>query len=129
MDVRVICATNVNLGALVEAKQFRMDLFYRLEVFPIELPTLQARVEDVEQLAQHFLSLLSEEAGMPQKRISDASMDLLKRRAWQGNVRELQHAMERAFILSGDEMLLRAEHFPQSGMESSSREHARRDAA
>src|SRR4029077_13705173 len=64
VDVRVICATNVNLGERVEAKQFRMDLFYRLEVFPIALPSLQAREGDIEKLAEHFLGMLGEESGM-----------------------------------------------------------------
>jgi transcriptional regulator with GAF, ATPase, and Fis domain len=127
VDVRVICATNVNLGALVEAKQFRMDLYYRLEVFPIGLPSLQERGGDIEKLADHFLALLGEESGMPGKRLSEDAVALLKRRAWPGNVRELQHAMERAFILSGEELLLEAEHFPRPAMETGQRERARRD--
>ena len=114
VDVRVVCATNVNLGALVEAKQFRMDLYYRLEVFPIALPALQGREGDIERLADHFLELLSEESGLALKRLSDGAVDLLKRRNWPGNVRELQHALERAFILSGEEEWLGVEHFPRA---------------
>lgn len=129
VDVRVICATNASLGALVEAKQFRMDLYYRLEVFPIALPPLHARVDDIERLAGHFLCLLSGEVGLAPKRISESALNLLKRRVWPGNVRELQHAIERAFILSGNEELLRAEHFPRPGMEAELREIARRDVA
>ncbi len=129
VDVRVICATNVNLGALVEAKQFRMDLYYRLEVFPIALPPLQTRADDIERLAGHFLCLLSEEVGVTPKRISEPALDFLKRRLWPGNVRELQHAIERAFILSGNEEILRAEHFPRPGMEAGPREIARREVA
>jgi len=127
VDVRVICATNVNLSALVEAKQFRMDLYYRLEVFPIGLPSLQVREDDIEKLAGHFLGLLSEESGMPAKRLSEEAQVLLKRRAWPGNVRELQHAMERAFILSGEDELLEAKHFPRPAMEAAHREWVRRD--
>ena len=127
VDVRVICATNVNLSALVEAKQFRMDLYYRLEVFPIGLPSLQARQGDIDKLAEHFLGLLSEDSGMPAKRLSEESLALLKRRAWPGNVRELQHAMERAFILSGEDELLEAKHFPRPPMEAAHREWVRRD--
>ena len=127
VDVRVICATNVNLSALVEAKQFRMDLYYRLEVFPIALPSLQAREGDIQRLAEHFLGLLSEESGMPVKQLSEESLALMKGRAWPGNVRELQHAMERAFILSGEEIVLEAEHFPRPAMDTSPRERVRRD--
>jgi transcriptional regulator with GAF, ATPase, and Fis domain len=127
VDVRVICATNVNLSALVEAKQFRMDLYYRLEVFPIGLPSLQEREGDIEKLAEHFLALLSEENGTPAKWLSEEALGLLKRRAWLGNVRELQHAMERAFILSGEELLLGAAHFPRPAMETAQRECGRRE--
>jgi transcriptional regulator with GAF, ATPase, and Fis domain len=127
VDVRVICATNVNLGALVEAKQFRMDLYYRLEVFPIELPPLQRREGDIEKLAEHFLELLCEESGMPAKRLSAEALELLKRRGWPGNVRELQHAVERAFILSGEDELLETGHFPRPAMEAAHRECARHD--
>ena len=129
VDVRVICATNVNLGVLVEAKQFRMDLYYRLEVFPIALPPLQARTADIRPLAEHFLALLGEEAGMSPKRLSDSALDLLQGRTWPGNVRELQHAVERAFILSGEEEWLCVEHFPRPGMERQTRESTRLDLA
>jgi transcriptional regulator with GAF, ATPase, and Fis domain len=122
VDVRVICATNVNLSALVEAKQFRMDLYYRLEVFPIELPSLQEREGDIEKLAEYFLGLLGEENETPAKRLSEEALALLKRRGWPGNVRELQHAVERAFILSGEEVLLETEHFPRPAMEAIGRE-------
>jgi len=125
LDVRVICATNVNLGALVEARQFRMDLYYRLEVFPVALPPLKERTEDIPKLAEHFLSLLCEESGSPAKRLGGRTLENLKCRAWPGNVRELQHALERAFILSGDEPFLREEHFPPPMMELSCRERPR----
>jgi transcriptional regulator with GAF, ATPase, and Fis domain len=128
VDVRVICATNGNLSAQVEAKQFRMDLYYRLEVFPIALPPLQEREGDIEKLAEHFLALLSEENGTPAKWLSEAALALLKRRVWPGNVRELQHAMERAFILSGEELLLGTEHFPRPAMDTAQRERAGRCA-
>jgi DNA-binding NtrC family response regulator len=111
VDVRVVCASNANLLALVQAKQFRQDLYYRLAIFPLTLPTLQERVEDIAPLAAHFLSLLCNETGLPLKRLSDSALNLLQRSSWPGNVRELQHAIERAFILSGDEAQLRVEHF------------------
>ncbi len=129
VDVRVICATNVDLGALEEAKQFRMDLYYRLEVFPIALPPLQSRSGDLALLAEHFLNLLNEESSLPPKRLSVAALDHLLRRSWPGNVRELQHAIERAFILSGDAEWLEVEHFPQPGAALESREAQRRRLA
>jgi len=128
VDVRVICATNVDLAALVEAKQFRMDLYYRLEVFPVAMPPLRQRAGDVERLADFFLNRLCQESGMPSKRVSAAAGELLRRRAWPGNVRELQHAMERAFILSGEKELLDLEHFPRPGGLRSAGDSSRRDA-
>jgi DNA-binding NtrC family response regulator len=111
VDVRVVCASNVNLLGLIQAKQFRQDLYYRLAIFPLALPTLQERVEDIGPLAAHFLSLLCNETGLSLKRLSDSALTFLRRSPWPGNVRELQHAIERAFILSGDESQLRVEHF------------------
>ena len=115
VDVRVVCATNVKLLDLVQGKQFRQDLYYRLAVFPLALPPLRERAEDIDSLATHFLSLLSEENDLPVKRLSDSALSLLQQSRWPGNIRELQHSVERAFILSGDEEQLRAEHFQQLG--------------
>jgi DNA-binding NtrC family response regulator len=112
VDVRVICATNAPLGALVAAKQFRMDLYYRLAVFPIDLPPLRERGEDVVRLSRHFLRGFCEEMQSAEKYLAEEALALLQRRKWPGNVRELQHALERAFILSGEELELREEHFP-----------------
>lgn len=111
VDVRVISATNVNLLRCVHEKLFRQDLYYRLAVFPIELPPLRHRREDIVSLAEHFLDALSEESCVPGKRISMSAASLLRQHLWPGNVRELQHAVERAFILAGDEHQLRASHF------------------
>ena len=115
VDVRLVCATNVRLLDLLQAKQFRQDLYYRLAVFPIALPPLRERAEDLEPLANHFLSLLSEEHGLPGKQLSDSAAALLQQSRWDGNLRELQHALERAFILSGNEAVLRVEHFQMFG--------------
>jgi transcriptional regulator with GAF, ATPase, and Fis domain len=112
VDVRVVCATNQRLLDLVQAKQFRLDLYYRLAVFPVDLPPLRERRTDIAALAEHFLEELSKEVGLPRRAISDEALRLVERSDWQGNVRELQHAMERAFILAGDETHLREEHFP-----------------
>ncbi len=98
VDVRVIAATNANLTELTQKKQFREDLFYRLSVFPIELPALAERRGDVEALARHFLrkfQLAGEDQALPQE-----SVRLLEKHSWPGNVRELQHVIERASILA-----------------------------
>jgi len=111
VDVRVISATNVNLQHSVQEKQFRQDLYYRLAVFPLELPPLRQRKEDIVPLAAHFLDALSSQAGVAAKDLSLAARSALSQYSWPGNVRELQHAMERAFILAGDERQLLASHF------------------
>jgi DNA-binding NtrC family response regulator len=117
VDVRVICATNAQLGALVEAKQFRIDLYYRLAVFPITLPPLRERGGDIELLANHFLRVFSAESQFGEKQMGEEVLEVMRRRKWLGNVRELQHAMERAFILSVEEPGLRPEHFPCYGLD------------
>jgi len=111
VDVRVVCATNVRLTDQVQNKQFRQDLYYRLAVFPIGLPPLRERIEDVAVLSTHFLEKLSADNGVPFKRLTPASLALLEQSRWQGNVRELQHAIERAYILAGNGIDLRTEHF------------------
>jgi len=110
VDVRVVCATNVGLLEQVQAKQFRQDLYYRLAVFPIELPPLRIRTGDVAELADHFLKKFSEEAGFPLKKLTPAALGSLEQRRWPGNVRELQHVLERGFILSGNSREICAQH-------------------
>ena len=121
VDVRVVCATNADLGALVEAKQFRMDLYYRLAVFPIALPPLRERGSDIRLLAGQFLKALCVESQVVEKVLGERTLELLDRKRWPGNVRELQHALERAFILSGEDSLLRPEHFPSYGSDPDNR--------
>jgi DNA-binding NtrC family response regulator len=102
-DVRVIAATNRCPLTAVQAGQLREDLLYRLAVFPIDLPPLRNRGDDVELLANHFLSELNAQA-VTQKRLSAHSRMTLKQHSWPGNVRELKNCIERAFIL-GDSVL------------------------
>jgi len=102
-DVRVIAATNRCPLQAVQSGQLREDLLYRLAVFPIEMPPLRERGDDVELLAEHFLAGLNAQAGT-QKRLSALARMLLKQHAWPGNVRELKNCIERAFIL-GDVVL------------------------
>jgi transcriptional regulator with GAF, ATPase, and Fis domain len=115
VDVRVVCASNVRLFDLVQAKQFRQDLYYRLAIFPLVLPPLRERIDDISSLAAHFLALLSAENGLPLKQLSGTSLDFLRHLPWPGNVRELQHVIERAFILSGAETQLCVKHLQQFG--------------
>jgi transcriptional regulator with GAF, ATPase, and Fis domain len=98
VNVRLIAATNRDLRAECEAGRFRQDLYYRLSVFPIELPPLRKRVEDIPILAEHFLALSARKLGRPKPRLTLANVQDLQRYHWPGNVRELQHVLERAVI-------------------------------
>jgi transcriptional regulator with GAF, ATPase, and Fis domain len=100
VDVRVIAATNVDLAKQVAERLFRSDLYYRLAVFPIDLPPLRKRTEDILPLAEYFLDGLCRESDHPAKHLSSGAALMLRRYAWPGNVRELEHALERAFILA-----------------------------
>ena len=100
VDVRVIAATNRNLEEAVESGDFREDLFYRLSVFPIVVPSLRERGEDVLQLASHFLERTCQEFGHRPLTLSRQQAALLKQYDWPGNVRELKNVIERAVILS-----------------------------
>lgn len=111
VDVRVISATNVDLLGHVQEAKFRQDLYYRLAVFPLELPPLRRRKEQIVPLAELFLSVLCEQSSVPGKGLSPAAAVALRQHTWAGNVRELQHAVERAFILSQNQRQLRPEHF------------------
>ena len=99
-DVRVICATHRNLIEMVDERQFRADLFYRLSVFPIELPPLRDRREDIRLLVHHFAMDYAARMRKPITAISEEFMTALARHSWPGNVRELQNFIERSVILS-----------------------------
>jgi DNA-binding NtrC family response regulator len=98
VDARVVAATNRDLGAAVAAGEFREDLFYRLNVFAVQLPPLRERREDILALADRFLLL----RGVPPEKISRAARERLQAHGWPGNVRELENALERALILAGE---------------------------
>lgn len=98
VDVRIIAATNRDLKAESEAGRFRSDLYYRLSVFPIELPPLADRKEDIPLLAKHLLSQIARRLGRPAPRLTLANVQKLQRYDWPGNIRELQHVLERALI-------------------------------
>jgi formate hydrogenlyase transcriptional activator len=99
-NVRLIAATNRNLSAMVEEGRFRSDLFFRLNVFPIDLPPLRERREDIPLLVRHFAEDFSRRMNKTIETISPATMGALERYSWPGNIRELQNVIERAVILS-----------------------------
>ncbi len=105
VDVRVVAATNRNLEESVRAGEFRSDLFYRLNVFPIEVPALRERTSDIPQLAMLFLANFSRKLGKDIQGIPRATLDRLLAYPWPGNVRELQNVIERAVILSRSSVL------------------------
>jgi DNA-binding NtrC family response regulator len=102
IDVRIVAATNRDLAAEVEAGRFRADLFYRLNVFPIENPPLRERREDIPLLAEHFVQTAARRLHRPTPRLSEAALRQLMAREWPGNIRELENAIERAVILAGE---------------------------
>jgi transcriptional regulator with GAF, ATPase, and Fis domain len=104
-DVRIICATNRDLEAMVAAKTFREDLYWRLNVFPIRIAPLRERLEDIEPLAAYFMSSISRRYGLPMApRLSQEAIAQAKAWTWPGNVRELRNVMERA-VLSGESIV------------------------
>ncbi len=112
VDVRLLAATNADLERRVEEGRFRADLYYRLAVFPLELPPLRQRREDVPALAADLVAGLSRKAGLAPKPLSAAAADLLAQFPWPGNVRQLQHALERALILADGWPVIEAAHLP-----------------
>ncbi|MEE4200571.1 sigma-54-dependent transcriptional regulator [Erythrobacter sp.] len=104
VDVRIIAATNRDLVPMIEAGGFREDLYYRLNVVPIELPPLRDRREDIEVLAQHFLGLAAED-GLPRRQLSQGALAALENRYWRGNVRELKNVIYRLALMSRDDVI------------------------
>jgi Nif-specific regulatory protein len=102
VDVRLIAATNQDLGKLIREGRFRLDLFYRINVFPITIPPLRQRPEDIPMLIKHFLERLSVQTGKRVRGVDPTAMDLLVRYPWPGNVRELENELERAHVLTGE---------------------------
>lgn len=100
VDFRAIAATNKRLETLVEERTFRPDLYYRLNVFAIDIPPLRQRAEDIPLLAEHFMSKLSAQMNRAPQRLSSSALDLLMAYPWPGNVRELENAIERAMLIN-----------------------------
>ena len=104
IDVRIIAATNRDLKPMIASGTFREDLFYRLNVVPIELPPLRERRDDIEALAMHFLKVATRE-GLPLRQIEPAALVLLSEQNWPGNVRELRNAMFRLILMARDDVI------------------------
>ena len=104
-DARLIAATNADLGALVEARLFRADLFYRLNVFPIHIPPLRERKEDIPLLVRHFVHRFARQMNRTIDTIASDTLEGLSRYPWPGNIRELENVIERAVILSSGPIL------------------------
>jgi DNA-binding NtrC family response regulator len=111
VDVRVICATNQNLETCVEAGTFRLDLFYRINPFMIEVPPLRARPTDIPDLVNHFLNAASRVGNIHVRSVSGEAMIALQQHNWPGNVRELQNAIERAYTVCHDDEI-QISHLP-----------------
>lgn len=114
-DVRVIAATHRDLAGMVQAGTFREDLYYRLKVIVIELPTLRSRPDDIRTLANHFLARVSAQMDKPNLRIAEETMAILCRYPWPGNVRELENTIERAAAMTSGDVL-----FPEDFHEEAS---------
>jgi transcriptional regulator with GAF, ATPase, and Fis domain len=104
VDVRVIAATNRDLRAAVASGTFRQDLFYRLNVFPIEVPPLRERKDDILMLVEYFVQRYATKAGKDIRSIDKKTLELLQCYEWPGNIRELQNVIERSMILSSGEV-------------------------
>lgn len=112
VDVRVVAASNLDLLQRIREGKFREDLYYRLNVVPIEMPPLRERLSDVPLLVDHFIEKICRQEGIPPKRIVREALDRLCGYCWPGNVRELENAVEKAVVLSGERRVLYAADFP-----------------
>jgi DNA-binding NtrC family response regulator len=111
MNVRIIAATNTDLNQKIQHGEFRQDLYFRLNVIPLELPSLQQRCEDIEALAKHFFSRFAETHGLPAANFSRNAYKTLRDYAWPGNIRELRNVCERLSILLAGK-LIEVENLP-----------------
>jgi len=105
IDVRIVAATHKDLESLIEANDFREDLYFRLNVVPIRIPPLRSRTEDIPSLVQHFVERFSSEIGVPQRWPTSSAIDALRSHDWPGNVRELENVIKRALVLSSGDVI------------------------
>lgn len=111
IDIRLICATNMPVYEMVSDNTFRQDLLYRINTVEIHLPPLRERQGDIEQLAKHFVGIYSDKYRKSTKKIAPSTLKKLEKYAWPGNIRELQHAIERAIIMSDSQALMPDDFF------------------
>lgn len=111
VDIRLICATNMHLHDMINQGQFRQDLLYRINTVEIHLPPLRDRVEDIPLLCDHFLRMYGKKYGKPKAALSAEALTFLQKYAWPGNIRELQHAVERALIMADGDTLEKDDFF------------------
>jgi Nif-specific regulatory protein len=122
-DVRVIAATNHDLKSMMVDGLFREDLYYRLNVFPIRLPPLRERPEDIPRLVQHFVERSAHGLSVPELRVAPETMEILRRYHWPGNVRELQNVVERSVLMSDGDALLPCHLPPDIDASTTDHEH------
>ncbi len=118
VDIRVLSSTNKDLSAEVESGTFRQELYHRLNVVPISVPSLEERREDIPDLAAHFIKVLNKEQGLPLRALSDEARTMLQTMPWPGNVRQLRNVIERVLILGGDREEIAADELPNSEPET-----------
>jgi len=111
VDVRIIATTNKDINSLLNDSNFREDLFFRLNVFPINIPNLKDRKEDIAILVEHFINVFRKKYKMKDKIISKSALNKLVNYDWPGNVRELEHMIERSVLVSGEQNEIETEHF------------------
>ncbi len=111
IDVRLVCATNMPLYQMVNENKFRQDLLYRINTVEIHVPALRERPGDIPQLVEYFLEIYAKKYKMPSKRLNASTLKRLEKHNWPGNIRELQHAVERAVIMSESNMLQPSDFF------------------
>ena len=102
MDIRILAATNKNLRNEIEAGRFREDLYHRLSVIEIKVPSLDERKEDIPELVSYFVESICAESAMPRKNFSEEAIAMLQQKHWPGNIRELRNVVERLMILGDD---------------------------
>jgi len=124
IDVRLICATNMPLYQMVTENKFRQDLLYRINTVEIQLPSLRERIEDIEPLVEYYLEVYSKKYKISNKRITSGTLKRLEKHDWPGNIRELQHAVERAVILSESNILEPHDFFMEEGGDKTNNEFA-----
>jgi two-component system, NtrC family, response regulator HydG len=120
IDIRLICATNMPLYQMVKEGKFRQDLLYRINTVELHVPSLRERGEDIQLLIDYFLEIYCRKYKMPLKRVNEATIARLNKHDWPGNIRELQHAVERAVIMSDSNVLQPHDFFLSQSEENKS---------